>query len=72
REDEELKRSVAACREYATKKRDVPEDELQPTLSPGEAAFATRMWEFKKHKGPGSDTQEEGSNEDNLPNQEAN
>jgi hypothetical protein len=60
---QELKRSVAACREYALKKREVTEDELQPTLSPGEAAFATRMWEFKKPRASGDDTADEGSDE---------
>jgi len=49
---QELKKSVAACREYALKKREVTEDELEPTLSPGEASLCTRIWEFWK---PNSD-----------------
>ncbi|KAG8854840.1 hypothetical protein FRB91_003002 [Serendipita sp. 411] len=48
REDEELKRSVAACREYALGKREVTEDELEPNLSPGEAPLSARIWEFRK------------------------
>ena len=45
---QELKRSVRACRDYALGKRGVTEDELQPTLSPGEAPLANRVWEFWK------------------------
>ncbi|KAG8799390.1 hypothetical protein FRC17_007148, partial [Serendipita sp. 399] len=48
REDEELKRSVAACRQYALGKREVTEDELEPHLSPGEAPLSKRIWEFRK------------------------
>jgi len=45
---QDLKKSVAACRDYALKKRDVSEDELQPTLSPGEESLCQRIWEFWK------------------------
>ncbi|KIM31665.1 hypothetical protein M408DRAFT_327138 [Serendipita vermifera MAFF 305830] len=61
REDEELKKSVAACREYALKKRDVPEDELQPTLSPGEESLCHRIWDFRK---PGSDANQKPPSDD--------
>jgi hypothetical protein len=45
---QDLKPSVDACRQYAVKKRQVSEDELQPTLSPGEDAFSHRVWELWK------------------------
>lgn len=43
-----LKASVDACRQYATKKRQIGEDELQPTLSPGEAPLSHKVWEYWK------------------------
>lgn len=62
REDEELKRSVKACREYALGKRGVTEDELEPTLSPGEAPLAGRVWEFWKPRKSGE--KEDGATDD--------